>query len=284
MDFRIYFFISNYAKLYNYILINNIIKIIIYISIFFTSIYYIEILLIEIYSNFRYKYKFLKKIRKIYYIFSFIYIFIFPLEIFTLSFNLGIYETNFLKNCPYLLNKLDYNFHLERRCELYNINNNSRYSYQYICSYDSSKDFLYKDFHKIKPKNLIEEIKPQYVICVPVKSLKSENKIIKQFINIYKNSNNYYCSRTNKPEEYNYACIEDCNNKLKHIYLIIFLVMLIFQGIYLYFYYISINDVNEINNSKLVEETNVNINQSQNTNGKDIYLSNITFFKKKNIK
>ena len=29
----------------------------------------------------------------------------------------------------------------KRRCELYNINLNSRYKYQYICSYNASEDF-----------------------------------------------------------------------------------------------------------------------------------------------
>jgi len=57
-----------------------------------------------------------------------------------LSINLGKF-IKYWKYCPYLITDFDYSLHFERRCELYNINNNSRYLYQYICSYDSSKDF-----------------------------------------------------------------------------------------------------------------------------------------------
>ena len=47
--------------------------------------------------------------------------------------------------CPFTLSGLDYNKHCSRRCELYNINNNSRYSYQNIYSYNPSKDFESKN-------------------------------------------------------------------------------------------------------------------------------------------
>jgi len=57
-----------------------------------------------------------------------------------LSVNLSKF-LNYWKYCPYLITDFDYNLHFERRCESYNTNNNSRYLYQYICSYDSSKDF-----------------------------------------------------------------------------------------------------------------------------------------------
>ena len=53
--------------------------------------------------------------------------------------------SNYLQECPFLFKSeliphkiLDYE---KRRCELYNIYNNSRYKYQYICSYDVAKDF-----------------------------------------------------------------------------------------------------------------------------------------------
>ena len=53
------------------------------------------------------------------------------------------YYFEYWKNCPFTITD-DYNLHYQRRCELYNINENSRYLYQYICSYDPSGDFQYK--------------------------------------------------------------------------------------------------------------------------------------------
>ena len=279
------FFLSNFFILYIYIWINNIIKLVIIICILFTIVYYIEIILIEINFIFEYIYKYYNKIRKIYTIFSFVYIFIYPLEIFTISFNLGIYETNFLKDCPYTINNLDYRLHLERRCELYNINNNSRYSYQYICSYDSSKDFAYKDFNKNIPKILTKIIKPKYVICVPVKSLKSKNKIIKLFLDEYYDSENYYCSRTDKPKNSSYATMEDCNNKLKNNFIFIFFVMFILQGIYFQMYYKSLEDFNVNIKDNLVEESNSNINTINQLNNslKEIRISNNILEKPENL-
>ena len=248
------FFLSNFFILYIYIWINNIIKLVIIICILFTIVYYIEIILIEINFIFKYIYKYYNKIRKIYTIFSFVYIFIYPLEIFTISFNLGIYETNFLKDCPYTINNLDYRLHLERRCELYNINNNSRYLYQYICSYDSSKDFDIK-----KEINFKNKIKIENVICLPYKNIIKGNKIIELFNNEYNNSLKYYCSRTNKPVNFSYATHEDCNNIKKYAFFLLFLFITILQGIYLKIYYISIIQYHYHKN-ELVEENNLNIN------------------------
>ena len=63
-----------------------------------------------------------------------------------LFFNKNNYNT-FIKKCPFTLttNLISYNESNieERRCELYNIYNNSRYKYQYICSYNASEDFKY---------------------------------------------------------------------------------------------------------------------------------------------
>ena len=70
-----------------------------------------------------------------------------------LSVNLGKF-LKYWKYCPYLITDLDYNLHFERRCELYNINNNCRYLYQYICLYDSSQDFK-KIILRIKLKLMV---------------------------------------------------------------------------------------------------------------------------------
>ena len=116
--------------------------------------------------------------------------------------------TSYWKNCPYLLSDLEYNIHFKRRCELYNINNNSRYSYQYICSYDSSKDFK-NDFSK--------KIESNNIICVPFNESIIENyynyDIIILFTNEYKDEKKFFCSRTNIPEKNSSIKDKDCNNK-----------------------------------------------------------------------
>ena len=131
------------------------------------------------------------------------------------------------KYCPYLITDLDYNLHFERRCELYNINNNSRYSYQYICSYDSSKNF--------KKNNLKNKIKIDNIICIPVKEIKGNeyNEVKNLFINEYKNFNNYYCSRTNIPKNYSFVNHKDCK-KTKYFLSITLYIIFIFEFIFFY--------------------------------------------------
>ena len=146
-----------------------------------------------------------------------------------LSVNLGKF-IKYWKYCPYLITDFDYNLHFERRCELYNINNNSRYLYQYICSYDSSKDF--------KKNNLKNEIKIDNIICMQVKEIKENeyNEVKNLFINEYKNENIYYCSRTNKPR--NYSFVKHKNyKKTKYALNITLFITLILA--YIFFYFIS---------------------------------------------
>ena len=135
------------------------------------------------------------------------------------------------KYCPYLVTDLDYSLHFERRCELYNINENSRYSYQYICSYDSSKDF--------KKNNLKNEIKIDDIICISAKEIKENesNEVKTSFNNEYKNSNNYYCSRTNIPDNYSFVNHKNCK-KAKYIWTIILYIIFIFEFIFSHFIFI----------------------------------------------
>ena len=44
--------------------------------------------------------------------------------------------------CPFTLTNMDYKLHLKRRCELYNINRESKLPYQYICSYNAEKIYF----------------------------------------------------------------------------------------------------------------------------------------------
>ena len=122
-----------------------------------------------------------------------------------------------MRNCPYYLDKLDYDLNYDRRCELYDINYNSRYSYQYICSYDSSKDFA-----EINKEKLKQEIKPDKVICFKYNEL-YDNIIINKFKDVYNKKDKYYCSRTNMPQENDYSFVKakDCQRTKYFLFLII---------------------------------------------------------------
>ena len=103
---------------------------------------------------------------------------------------------------------------LKRRCELFNINNNSRYSYQYICSFDSSEDFDSKN-------KLSEKIEQDKIICVKPKLIEMKNIILKNFVNFYNDSVIYYfCSRTNIPKDYSFIAQKNCTDEKKYLMLI----------------------------------------------------------------
>ena len=153
-------------------------------------------------------------------LFLFIFFYIFNIiKFISLSVNFVNYS-KYLKNCPFTINDLDVNLHIEKRCDLYNINKNSRYSYQYICSYNPSKDLDFK---------LKKEIKNDNIICKNAKSIMNK-EIIKLFFIEYKNI--YYCSRTNIPKDYTYIKHKDCNNNNKYKWMIIIYTFSIFQIIY----------------------------------------------------
>ena len=134
----------------------------------------------------------------------------------------------YLKNCPYTIGDLEYTLHIQRRCELYNIYNNSRYSFQYICSYDSSKDFNNKLKYKIESNN---------IICIPLKNIIANNNQINIFVNEYKNEEKFYCSRTDNPGKFYFTKSKDCNEK-KYKYMLTFISL--FKNIirYIFFFYL----------------------------------------------
>ena len=117
---------------------------------------------------------------------------------------------------------MTYGLKLKRRCELYNYNNNSRYSFQYICSYDPSKNLKY---------NFTRKIYPNQAICIEAKKINDYNTILKLFNEEYKDKKKYYCSRTNIPNmtDYNYINSKYCNNKSKYAGTIIFYIFSLIQ-------------------------------------------------------
>ena len=127
----------------------------------------------------------------------------------SLHFFNNLYLGKYLKNCPFTLSSdlvsKNTPYYAKRRCELYNINTNSRYKYQYICSYNASKDF---DNDK-SDKGLAQ------IICIPKKNNISHNNIFNQFNALYGNydSELFYCNRFDLPIKNTYIKDEYCSNK-----------------------------------------------------------------------
>ena len=114
-----------------------------------------------------------------------------------------------------------------------------------------------------KPKLLEKEIKPEYVMCLKVESLIKNNSIINLFNNEYTNSDIYYCSRTNKPEDFTYAHHKDCNNKIKKIFIVIFYTINYLQVLNVEFY---------VGYILLIRSCDYNLNFN---NRDDLYFSNV---------
>ena len=110
------------------------------------------------------------------------------------NYNYYNYEI-FLKNCPFTFTKESP--YEKRRCELYNIKKNSRYKYQYICSYDASKEFIDDEENEKK----FDEI-----ICFLKENTIRTNTVINKFISVYNNKDNklFYCNRIDQPKKNDY--------------------------------------------------------------------------------
>ena len=126
------------------------------------------------------------------------------------------------KNCPFSIAD-ELSEHYKKRCELYNINNNSRYLNQYICSYDPTEDFRYKivksgkHSHK-KDKRIEKEIKDDFLVCVSFNKEIEDNKIVASFCKEYIKEKKYYCSRTNQPKKNYKVDDKNCKSTAKYAY------------------------------------------------------------------
>ena len=132
-----------------------------------------------------------------------------------LSINFKIFRKNFWINCPFVIDDVNYKDHIRRRCDLYDRNFNSRYSYQYICSYDPSNDFKYLLSHEIKPDN---------IVCLKYNNSIKNNNITKSFINVYKKEKIFYCGRTNKPKKYSNVKPKNCSDS-KYRQMLAFIIL-----------------------------------------------------------
>ena len=172
--------------------------------------------------------------------------------------------TEYFINCPYLFKNLNNNSSIERRCEFYDINRNSRYHYQYVCSYDSSKDFIIK----LKPK-----IQPNCIICVRLRNIIMANDILDN-LNEENNYYKYYCHRTDKPIAYSFDKTNKyCKRKVNTFQWIS--IFLVYIRVFYFFIIIRIlkkmainQNIREINNLLRflsLHLNNNNINTSNST-------------------
>ena len=105
---------------------------------------------------------------------------------------------NYKKYCPFSFSGLDYGLHLKRRCELYNIDNESNYPFQYICSDDESKlnNFNKEFFADYKMRNYSD------IKCSKVEKLINNNKVIDEFVKEYYKEELYYCNLEKQIEKF----------------------------------------------------------------------------------
>ena len=90
-----------------------------------------------------------------------------------------IVYTDYKKICPFLLTNFGYKMHVQRRCELYNINSTNYLPYQYICSFI--------------PESEIRR-------CSKVEKIIENNEVVDAFIKeYYKEQNLYYCDLKRQP-------------------------------------------------------------------------------------
>ena len=147
-------------------------------------------------------------------------------------FNENNYE-KYIINCPFTFNLNMTTFNEskygKRRCELYNINLNSRYKYQYICSYNASQDF-----QGDKTKDGFDKIE-----CILKKHNIKGNDIINKFYKVFGNHDNdeddlFYCSRIDEPKKNEYIKDEYCNKENNFYYTIIKWLFLLYDLINLF--------------------------------------------------
>ena len=153
---------------------------------------------------------------------------------FVFAINFSFY-TKYKIICPFTLKDIDMKSHIEKRCEFYNKNLNSRYSYQYICSYNPIDDFkkLILDKTEYDPQNKLDLIK-----CVIVTNILDNNDVVFEFSEEYSDIDKYYCSTVFEPKKNNYINYNECHKEKNSIYVSALLFnsfQLIFMLIYCYF-------------------------------------------------
>ena len=198
------------------------------------------------------------------------------------------------KNCPFSITD-ELSQHYKKRCELYNINNNSRYLNQYICSYDPTEDFRYKierngKHTSRKDKRIGKEIKDDFLVCVSFNKEIENNQIVASFCQEYIKEKKYYCSRTNQPKKNFKLDDKNCKSIAKYVGIIIINVLMFFELFYIILAILLIDNLvySDIDLEINYNNNNANVNPNPNVNNANSTLNsdnmrneNDTSFKKK---
>ena len=275
--YLIYFFIELITLLFDppvdelTKLILFVISLIVLITSIFSIIYtFIKVdLNLNIIKNRKCQKLFLYLFYSLNYITLIITIFRYPYDVSAIS-EFDIY----FKYCPFTLSYNESHYE-EKVCDLYNITYNSRYKYQYICSYDA---YAYKSSLNNKTYDRLDSM-----ICIPKKTNIINNEVINKFNKLYNITKQFYCSRINKPKKHEFIKDEYCNKGIDvHIFIayfhLIYIVLYPFQFKFGY-------ELNNIRYIGLFEVNNNNINSDNETHCGDNNLNNISFNKEpdKNI-
>ena len=201
-------------------------------------------------------------------------------------------------NCPFSIAD-ELSEHYKKRCELYNINNNSRYLNQYICSYDPTKDFRYetvsygKYYYQNKDKRIEKEIKDDFLVCVSFNKEIEDNQIVASFCQEYIKEKKYYCSRTNQPKKNFKVDDKNCKSIAKYVGIIIIIVLMPLESCYILLALVLIDELvySYIDSEINYNNNNANVNPNPNVNKADSTLNtdnmknenDISFEKKKTI-
>ena len=159
----------------------------------------------------------------------------------TLYFFLFLSMGKFFDNCHFYMNKL----HSEKKCELYNINENTKNPYQFICVYNPETDQIPRELSYINESS---------INCSESELLLSnDNVVIEEFKPKYNGSNFYYCDLKFEPENFFLMEEHKCNiskkgyfkQKLTLLHLLyINLAIIYFVLINVYFRNIKANVIN----------------------------------------
>jgi len=191
----------------------------------------------------------------------------------------------YINYCPFTLSSdlfpNNSSYFETKRCQLYNIYNNSRYKYQYICSYNP-----YEDLKNEKTKDGLQKIQ-----CAPKINDQNSIKIIDEFIKIYKNKNIielFYCNLVEMPIKNEFVTKKICNNKggLYHriysLFLITHIIDLIFKFLYVNLVnYMQAKIEEEILN--LIERVNRIKEENCSTDNDESNSNNVSFIEEDEI-
>ena len=225
---EIAFFIIDLLTLVKSIWTTKAIKILFCIYISFICFRFIQTISLVILAIMNKCQRIVEKMILAFTILYFIFIIFWILDLIIITINFTKFK-KYWKNCPFVISDLDYSLHIRRRCDLYSVNNNSRYSYQYICSYNPSKDFK---------NNLSKKVEPDNIICIKSYKIIEDNTLIDSFINEYKKDGIYYCARTNMPKDYSFAKHKDCNDS-KYRYMLAFIILTYLRILFIFWPIIS---------------------------------------------